>query len=92
MLILYMLMKNHMEEKREDSESRTTSNENLKQWQKKCGSFNKYSAAAKRGMHELQAIFLKDGKWMKGDDAKENNRSYEIFQCSALSTGFSGGR
>ena len=43
-------------------------------------------------MQELQAIFLKDGKWMKGDDAKENNRSYEIFQCSALSTGFSGGR
>ena len=43
-------------------------------------------------MQELQAIFLKDDKWMKRDDAKNNNKSYEIFQCSALSTGFSGDR
>ena len=43
-------------------------------------------------MQELQTIFLKDGKWMKRDDAKETNKSYEIFQCSALSTGFSGDR
>ena len=43
-------------------------------------------------MQELQAIFVKDGKWMKRDNAKKKNKSYEIFQCSALSTGFSGDR
>ena len=43
-------------------------------------------------MQELQAIFVKDGKWMKRDNAKKNNKSHEIFQCSALSTGFSGDR